>query len=138
MNTENNIQGILDATLEKLKVMSDADTIVGQPIALPDGVTIIPVSKVTVGFTSGGADFPSKSINQKLFGGGTGAGVTISPVAFIVASGGDVKILQVYKESSTAERAIALVPDLFDKIGSLFKKDKKSKEEKSGETSEIV
>ncbi|MDR1892903.1 MAG: sporulation protein YtfJ [Oscillospiraceae bacterium] len=130
MSTENNIQGILDATLEKMKVISDADTIIGQPIALPDGVTVIPVSKVTVGFASGGADFPSKSINQKLFGGGTGAGVTISPVAFIVASGGDVKILQVYKEASTAERAIALVPDLFDKIGSLFKKDKKSKEEK--------
>jgi len=124
MSTENNIQGILDSTLEKLKLMSDADTIIGQPIQLPDGVTIIPVSKVTVGFTSGGTDFPAKSINQKLFGGGAGAGVTISPVAFIVARDGDVKILQVYKESSTAERAIALVPDLFDRLSSLFKKDK--------------
>ena len=123
MSSEHNpIESIMDTTMEKLKSMSEADTIIGEPINLPDGTTIIPISKVSLGFSSGGTDFPAKSINQKMFGGGTGAGLSITPIAFISAKDGDVKILQVYKESSTAERAIAMVPDLVDRLTAMFKK----------------
>ena len=132
-NSDNNIQSIMDTTLEKLKSISDTDTIIGQQITLEDGVTVIPVSKVSIGFASGGTDFPAKSIDQKMFGGGAGAGVSVSPVAFVVIKDGDVKVLQVYKESSTAERAIAMVPDLFDRISTMFKKDKKDSNDESKE-----
>ena len=89
----------------------------------PDGTTIIPVSKIVYGFASGGSEFASKhQTNSNLFGGGGGAGVTIDPVAFIAISHGDVKLLNI--ATDTNQKAIALVPEIFDKIVALIKKDK--------------
>lgn len=121
---ENSIKGIIDITMDKIRAMVDADTIIGNPFVVGD-ITVLPVSKVSFGLATGGSDFPSKQGNLQLFGGGGGAGVSISPVAFIVINGSDVKLLQIDKNVTAAEKAVALMPELFDKIIALFKKDKK-------------
>lgn len=118
--SENNIKSIMDTTMEKIRGMVDADTIIGDPI-LVDGTTILPVSRVSFGLATGGSDFSGKG-NTPMFGGGGGAGVSIVPVAFIVVKGSEVKMLQIYKDESSANKAIGVLPDLFDKISSLFKK----------------
>ena len=120
--SENNIKGIMDTTMDKLKAMVDADTITGSPIVVGD-VTLIPVSKVSFGLATGGSDFPSKNQGQ-LFGGGGGAGVTIAPVAFIAIQGGNVKMMPVYNELTSVEKAITMAPEIIDKAKELFPKKK--------------
>ena len=121
--SERPIEGLMDTTLEKIKQMVDANTVIGDPILPPDGTTIIPVSKIVYGFASGGSEFASKNMaNNTLFGGGGGAGVTINPVAFIAISHGDVRLLNL--SDNNGGQAIAMVPELFDKVVALFKKDK--------------
>ena len=117
------IQGILDITLEKVRALADTQTIIGDRIEMADGVTVVPISKLSLGFGAGGTDFPSKS-DREMFGGGGGAGVNITPVAFLVAKGGDVRLLQISKETDSIGKAVSLIPDLFDKVTGLFKKDK--------------
>jgi sporulation protein YtfJ len=125
------IEGMMNTTLEKIKQMVDVNSIVGDPITSPDGTIIIPISKVSYGFASGGSDIPSKAQPTKeLFGGGTGAGITINPVAFITISNGDVKLLQIDPYNSSADRVIGMVPDVVDKIGGLFNKKKEEKKQK--------
>jgi sporulation protein YtfJ len=121
---EHPIQALMETTLQKIRDMADVNTIIGQQIVAADGTVIIPVSKVSMGFASGGSDVGAKSA-KTMFGGGGGAGVTINPVAFIVISNGDVKLLQIENSTTPAGKAIALVPELFDKITALFNKDKK-------------
>ena len=118
--SEKSANGILKTTIEKVRDLVDVSTIIGEPINLPDGLTIIPVSKVTYGFASGGSDFPSKN-NVELFGGAGGAGVTINPVAFLVVKDGDVTIKHIVSDDNAVERAVSLVPEMFDKITSLKK-----------------
>ena len=123
----NSIDSMIGTALEKIKQMTDVNTIIGKAITTADGTTIIPISKVSYGFGAGGSDFPSKS-PKEMFGGGTGAGVTISPVAFVVVSGGEVNLLELSGgESSTAVEAIKAVPELIEKIKEMFK-SKKPKE----------
>jgi sporulation protein YtfJ len=123
---EHPIQGLMDTALRNIRQMVDVNTIIGDQIVTADGTVIIPISKVSLGFASGGSDFPSKS-DKELFGGGSGAGASISPVAFIVIAGGNVKLLQITSNNSAADNAISLVPELIDKITSLFTKDKSKK-----------
>ena len=118
---EKSANGILSTTIEKVRELVDVSTIIGDPISLPDGLTIIPVSKVTYGFASGGSDFPSKN-NVELFGGAGGAGITITPVAFLVVKDGDVTIKHIVSGDNAVERAVSLVPEMFDKVTSLTKK----------------
>ncbi len=118
--SENNIKGILDVTMEKLKGMINADIITGNPIVI-DGITMVPVSRVSYGLATGGSDFPCKT-GQDLFGGGGGAGVTVVPVAFIVVNEGKVKMLPIYNELTTVEKAISMAPELIDKAKELFPK----------------
>ncbi|ADU27640.1 GerW family sporulation protein [Ethanoligenens harbinense] len=122
--SEHPIKGLLDSTLQNIRNLVDVNTIIGQQIVTSDGTVIIPVSKVSLGFASGGSDLPAKT-EKELFGGGGGAGATINPVAFIVVSQGQVKLLQITQNSSMADNAISMVPELIDKIAALFKKDKK-------------
>ena len=129
---EKSANGILKTTIEKVRDLVDVSTIIGEPINLPDGLTIIPVSKVTYGFASGGSDFPSKN-NVELFGGAGGAGITINPVAFLVIKDGDVTIKHIVSNDNAIERAVSLVPEMFDKVSNLVKK-KDTKEE----TEEVV
>ena len=121
---ESNIKGIMDVTMEKLRAMVDADTIIGTPIKLGD-VTLLPVSKISFGVATGGSDFPSKTRND-MFGGGGGAGVTISPVAFISISGDSVKMMPIYNDLGTVDKAVNMAPELLDKIKGLFSKNDKT------------
>lgn len=123
---EQSAAGILETTIEKVKNLVNVSTIIGDPMKLEGGLTIIPVSKVTYGFASGGSDFPSKS-NQEIFGGGGGAGVTITPVAFLVVSDGEVTIKHITAYDNAAERVVNLVPEMFDKVTSVVNKAKKDK-----------
>lgn len=128
---EHPIEGLMDTTLDKIKQMVDVNTVIGNPITTADGTTIIPVSKVTYGFASGGSEFASKKAeNNTLFGGGSGAGVTINPIAFIAVSNGEAKLLNIESFQDSQDRAVAMVPDLIDKIVGLFKKDKKDEDKK--------
>ncbi len=118
--SESNIKGIMDVTLEKLRTMVDANVITGNPVTVGD-ITLIPVSKVAFGLATGGSDFPSKT-GAELFGGGGGAGVTVSPIAFIVISGENVKMLPVYNELTTVEKAVSMAPEIIDKAKEFFQK----------------
>lgn len=122
--SEHPIEGLMDVTLEKIKSMVDSNTIIGNPINMPDGTLILPVSKVSFGFASGGSDFPSKTSKQ-LFGGGGGAGVSISPIAFLVVRGNSVRMLQLADTSNSVDRAIGIMPEMVDKVADLFGKNKK-------------
>lgn len=118
------INSLMDTTMKKIKEMIDVNTIIGDPITTPDGTTIIPVSKVSYGFASGGSDLPTKKDNKDCFGGGSGAGVTINPVAFLYVSKGNVKLIPIEKYDGAVDRVVGMVPDLVDKVTDLFKKDK--------------
>ena len=119
--------GILSTTIEKVRQLVDVSTIVGEPIVLSDDITVIPVSKVTYGFASGGSDFPSKN-NVQLFGGGGGAGITINPVAFLVLKNGEVTLKHITANDNAAERIVNMVPDVIDKVTEVVGKVKPAKE----------
>ena len=121
---EKSAGAILASTIDKIRDLVDTSTIIGEPIYAEGGTTIIPVSKVTYGFASGGTDFPSKS-NKELFGGGGGAGVTITPIAFLVVNGGEVTLKHITAYDNAAERVVNLVPEMFDKVTGLMNKTKK-------------
>ncbi len=121
--SEHPIQGILDSTMQKIKEMVDVNTIVADPITTPDGITIIPISKVSFGFASGGSDFVNKTQPEKQpFAGGAGAGITISPVAFMVVNGDDIRLLHVAPNATTVDKVIESLPGLMNKTKEIFKK----------------
>jgi len=121
------INSLMDTTMKKIKELIDVNTIIGDPITTPDGTTIIPVSKVTYGFASGGSDLPTKKDNRECFGGGSGAGVTIQPIGFLTITKGNVKMVPIEKYDGAADRIVGMIPEAFDKIASFIKKDKKDK-----------
>ena len=110
---------MLGDTMSKIREMIDVNTVVGEPITTPDGVTIVPVTKVSIGYGGGGSDFVTKNYpagRDNAFGGGAGAGVTITPVAFLVIRGENVRMLPIAEPASTSvDRLIELLPDLLDK-----------------------
>ena len=119
----NNVEGLMGVSVDKIRELVDANTVVGTPIAVADGVTIIPVSKVSYGFASGGSDLPAKS-SSDLFGGGAGAGINITPVAFLTIKDGEINLLPVVSKPDTMDRLVSLVPDAMNKISELTKKKK--------------
>ena len=128
------IEGMMNTTLEKIKQMVDVNSIVGDPITAPDGTIIIPISKISYGFASGGSDFPSKVQSEKeFFGGGTGAGISINPIAFLTISNGNVKLLQIDPYNSSADRIVGMVPDVVDKISGIVSKKSEEKKAKKAE-----
>ncbi len=118
----NNVESLMGVSVDKIRGMVDADTVVGTPINLPDGTTLIPVSKISYGFASGGSDLPSKS-NAELFGGGAGAGINITPVAFISVKDGSINILPITDKPAAADRVVSMVPEMVDKLFNKKKKD---------------
>jgi len=133
--SDHQVNNLLNVTMEKIKQMVDVNTVIGDPVSTPDGTTIIPVSRVSYGFAGGGSDLPSKNMPEKgLFFGGTGAAVTVQPVAFLSISNGNVKVLQIEPYQSAVDRAIEKVPDIVDKITSLVKKDDKTGEQTDNQT----
>ena len=126
MEKKTPLNDLMRATMEKIHEMVDTNTIVGQPITTPDGVTLIPISKVSFGFGSGGAAYGK--VQPKDFGGAAGAGVKIDPVAFLVIKEGTTRVLPVaVPASTTLDRVVEMVPDLMDKVEKYF--DKKKEEE---------
>ena len=126
---KNNVEGLMGVSVEKIREMVDANTIVGTPITVGDGVTLIPISKVTYGFASGGSDLPSKS-NKELFGGGAGAGITITPVAFLTVHNGEINLLPVVSKPDSVDRLISLIPGAVEKVTELVKNKKEESTEK--------
>ena len=127
---EHPIQGLMNVTMDKIRQMTDSNTIIGKPIKTDDGTTILPVSKVSFGFASAGTDFDGKNTaNKVLFGGGSGAGVNIQPVAFLVVKDGTVRTIQLSDGSNTLDRALTMVPELIEKVSALLKKDEPKAEE---------
>ena len=130
MNT--NISEMLTSAMEKMQKMVDVNTIIGQPVHLGDGVTIIPITKVHIGMGGGGTDFATKSAlsaKKDPFGGGLGAGVSIDPVAFLIFKGDTVRMMPVAEPASTTvDRIVEQAPDLIDKLAD-FLDTRKTKEE---------
>ena len=117
------IGNLLDVTMEKMRGMVDVNTIVGDPIHTPDGLTIIPVSKVSFAFASGGSDFHAK--DRPAFGGGNGAGVKIEPIGFLVVRDNSVRMVNITPPASnTIDRIIEKAPELMDTFQELFGKKK--------------
>ena len=113
------LPNMLENTIAKIREMVDVNSVIGNPITTPDGVTIIPVSKVSVGFGGGGSDFVSKNPNRQEnpFGGGAGGGVHVTPIAFLIIKEGSVRMLPVAAPANTtADRLVEMVPDVLDKV----------------------
>ena len=123
---EHPIQGLMNVTMDKIRQMADSNTIIGKPIKTDDGTTILPVSRISFGFASAGTDFDGKNAaNKDLFGGGSGAGVNIQPVAFLVVKDGCVRTIQLSDGTNTVDRALNMIPELVEKVSALLKKDEK-------------
>ena len=118
----NKVEGLMGVSVEKMRELVDANTVVGTPIPVGDGLTIIPVSKVSYGFASGGSDLPTKSAAD-LFGGGAGAGINITPVAFLTVKDGEINLIPVVAKPDTGDRLLSMVPDVINKVKGR-KKDK--------------
>ena len=116
------ISELTDSSMKNLQALIDSNSVIGKAVTTPDGTTILPVSKVTFGYASGGSDLPATQ--KELFGGGTGGGVSITPIAFLVIRSGDVKVLPVQPYQSTADRVVGMAPDLIDKVSGLVNKPK--------------
>ncbi len=114
-----NLPNMLDSTIAKIRELVNANSVIGEPIVTADGTTIIPVSKISIGLGGGGSDFVSKNVNRQEnpFGGGVGAGVQVTPLAFLVVKDGSVRMLPVATPANTtADRIVEMVPDTLDKI----------------------
>ena len=125
--SEHPIGNLMTETMAKIKEMVDVNTIIGSPITAADGTTVIPVSRVSFGFGAGGSEFASKhaaSGSPLAFGGGSGAGVSVTPVAFLVVSNGNVRTVQLVEKVSAVDNVIASLPELVDKVAALIKKEK--------------
>lgn len=122
------VSDLMQSTIEKVHELADTNTIVGQPIHTPDGVTLIPISRVSFGVGSGGGDYGKAQ--PRGFGGGGGAGVKIDPVAFLVIKDGVTRVLPVaVPPASTVDRIIDMAPDLMDKAEKFLDKKKAEKEQ---------
>ena len=113
----------LENTIAKIREMVDVNSVIGTPITTPDGVTIIPVSKISVGVGGGGSDYVSRNLNKQEnpFGGGAGGGVKVTPIAFLIVKDGSVRMLPVAAPANTtADRIVEQVPDVLDKIASFL------------------
>ena len=125
------VSDLMQATIEKIHQLVDTNAIVGQPITTPDGVTLIPISRVNFGFGSGGGDY-GKSMKGENFGGGGGGGVKIDPVAFLTIKDGVTRVLPVaVPPVTTVDRIIDMAPDLMDKAEKFLDKKKAEKEQET-------
>ena len=119
---------LMEKTMSKIREMVDVNTIVGSPITTADGITLIPVSKVSFGFAAGGSDFQTKNGKEgqpNPFGGGSGAGVKIEPVSFLVIRDGNVRMISANaREQNSVEKFIDSMPDIIDKVKEVLPKKK--------------
>ena len=126
------VQNLMGVTMDKVREMADPKAIIGDPIYTPDGTMIIPVSRVTYGFASGGSDLPTKQ-PKDTFAGGGGAGITMEPVAFLVIKGGNVRVMQINPHVGTVDKLVDTVPDVIDKVSGIVKGKKEPEAPKEAE-----
>lgn len=132
MSENHPINDVLQTTMHQIRELVDANTVVGQPIVTQDGVTLIPVSRLSFGFATGGSDFGKTPNVTKNFGGGAGGGVNVIPVAFLIVKDGNVRLLPVAPPAKDANsRAVELIPEMFDKITDYI--DKKTEDKAPSE-----
>lgn len=125
--TEHPIERIMDTAFIKIRTLVDADTIIGNPVTTADGVSIIPVSKVTMGFLTGGgeySDMNKESSSEYPFAGGSGAGVSVSPIGFLVSDGKTVKLINV-DDKNPLDKFLGMIPGLVDAFADKMDKFKK-------------
>lgn len=133
-NENSKISSLLDTTLEKIREMVDVNTVVGAPISTPDGITIIPISKISYAFAAGGSDFRVKEKTNMGFGGGNGAGVKIEPIGFLIVQNGSVRMINVMPPASTTiDRVVEKAPEVIDMVEDLIQKHKKEKKSEPAE-----
>lgn len=124
---EQSASGILGTTIDKIKNLVDTSTVIGEPMKVSEKITVIPISKVTYGFASGGSDFPSKN-NVELFGGAGGAGITVTPVAFLVVNDDIVTIKTISTSDNQIEKVVSAVPEVVNTVTGLVNKFSKKDE----------
>ena len=142
MSEHHPISDLMTETMSKIKEMVDVNTIIGSPIVVADGTTVIPVSKVSFGFGAGGSEFAAKhaaSGSPLAFGGGSGAGVTVSPVCFLViGKDGSANILGINAQASdTVDRLVEMIPGAINKVSN-FVSGFKGKTEDAAEVAETL
>lgn len=127
---EHPIQQLINDAMGKMREIVDSNTVIGTPITTREGTTILPVSKISFGFVSGGTDFANEK-QKDLFGGAASSGASITPVGFLVIKGDSVKLIQLAENGRAVDRVLNMVPEVLDKVEGFISKDKKSdKEEK--------
>ena len=141
--SEHPIEGLMLTAMNSIKDMIDVNTIIGEPIQASNDIVVIPISKVSFGFAAGGSEFKGETVNEYKkqekdeqiqyrlpFGGGAGAGVSLSPVAFLVVHGDMVKLLPV-NHSTSIDKILDYIPDLFEKVNNTLNKSLKNKKEQT-------
>lgn len=145
---EHPIEGLMLTAMNSIKDMIDVETIIGEPIQASNNIVVIPISKVSFGFAAGGSEFKGETVNaynrkekdeqiqyRLPFGGGAGAGVSLSPVAFLVVQGDMVKLLPV-NHSTSLDKLLDYIPDLFEKVKNMANKSMQCKKDKDGHKEE--
>ena len=143
MENKHPIEGLMNGAMEHIRQLVDVNTIVGNPITTPDGTTVIPISKVAFGFGAGGSEFnakPKENGDNAMFGGGSGGGVSITPIAFLTVNSEQIKRLPVKSASTTADKLIDLVPELINKFNKIANQiiDKKAQKEDDSSDAEAI
>lgn len=140
MDKKHPVGEVVELTMDKLREMIDVNTVVGDPIHTPEGVTVIPVSKVSMGLVSGGSDFMPKNqppAKENAYGGASSAGVNIMPLAFLIIKGDNVRLLPVdVPNSGPMDKALDLLPELLTKISAMIDQKKAAKAEKKEKESD--
>ena len=122
---EHPIQQLINDSMGKMREIVDSNTVIGTPITTREGTTILPVSKISFGFVSGGTDFANEK-QKDLFGGAASSGASITPVGFLVIKGDSVKLIQLAENGRAVDRVLNMVPEVLDKVEGFISKDKKS------------
>lgn len=125
--SEHAINGFMGVSMEKIRSLVDANTMMGDPITCPDGTTVIPISKVSVGFASGGSDLPTRT-SKEYFAGGAGGGMSVNPIGFLVLQDGNVQLVQLTMGADKANVLLDMLPGLIDKVKEMIPKKKDEEE----------
>lgn len=122
--SEHPINNLMSTVMENIKGMIDVNTIIGDPVETTNGTMIIPISKVGFGFAAGGSDIPTKNPGDKPFGGGSGAGVSISPIGFLVVTADQIKMVPVSSGNTPIDKLVDYIPVAIEKVNGMIKKNK--------------
>ena len=122
--SEHPINNLMSTVMENIKGMIDVNTIIGDPVETSNGTMIIPISQVGFGFAAGGSDIPTKNPGDKPFGGGSGAGVSISPIGFLVVTADQIKMVPVSSGNTPIDKLVDYIPVAIEKVNGMIKKNK--------------